>query len=310
MLSNSLLWRISSRNWVPRNGASLKFKLVSCPVPLQVFKLKAVQLAEKLLPAFNTPTGIPWAIVNLKRSVIPRMKNLFFFSGLWPRLIENDMWRSVRTGDNLAGGEQNPVRHHSLIFAKSSLALAQRITAKGKKGCLLSFHLEFDPVNCRSIIILVLKMPFFYFNHFRNRKCSQSVYVSVCICVCIHVCVCVCIYIPIIVIKCSPENFFVFQNVWLYQRQTLLLLWMCCKGRRLAKMPSAVLDRTVHAQDVGACWWKANKKVTHEQPPWLSITRCSILPARVGLRWRGPRQPRQPCDTPTSLLCPSNVLFF
>lgn len=38
---------------------------------LQVFKMKAVQLAEKLLPAFNTPTGIPWAIVNLKRSVKP-----------------------------------------------------------------------------------------------------------------------------------------------------------------------------------------------------------------------------------------------
>lgn len=38
---------------------------------LQVFKMKAVQLAEKLLPAFNTPTGIPWAIVNLKRSVTP-----------------------------------------------------------------------------------------------------------------------------------------------------------------------------------------------------------------------------------------------
>ena len=36
-------------------------------VLLQVFKLKAVQLAEKLLPAFNTPTGIPWAMVNLKR---------------------------------------------------------------------------------------------------------------------------------------------------------------------------------------------------------------------------------------------------
>lgn len=36
---------------------------------LQVFKMKAVQLAEKLLPAFNTPTGIPWAIVNLKRWV-------------------------------------------------------------------------------------------------------------------------------------------------------------------------------------------------------------------------------------------------
>uniref|UniRef100_A0A674PPM8 alpha-1,2-Mannosidase n=1 Tax=Takifugu rubripes TaxID=31033 RepID=A0A674PPM8_TAKRU len=36
---------------------------------LQVFKMKAVQLAEKLLPAFNTPTGIPWAIVNLKSGV-------------------------------------------------------------------------------------------------------------------------------------------------------------------------------------------------------------------------------------------------
>ncbi|GLD56642.1 mannosyl-oligosaccharide 1,2-alpha-mannosidase IB [Lates japonicus] len=35
----------------------------------EVFKLKAVQLAEKLLPAFNTPTGIPWAMVNLKRAL-------------------------------------------------------------------------------------------------------------------------------------------------------------------------------------------------------------------------------------------------
>lgn len=33
----------------------------------EVFKIKAVQLAGKLLPAFNTPTGIPWAMVNLKR---------------------------------------------------------------------------------------------------------------------------------------------------------------------------------------------------------------------------------------------------
>uniref|UniRef100_A0A672SND0 alpha-1,2-Mannosidase n=2 Tax=Sinocyclocheilus grahami TaxID=75366 RepID=A0A672SND0_SINGR len=35
----------------------------------EVFKVKAVQLAEKLLPAFNTPTGIPWAMVNLKSGV-------------------------------------------------------------------------------------------------------------------------------------------------------------------------------------------------------------------------------------------------
>ncbi|KAJ0070178.1 hypothetical protein NL108_002496, partial [Boleophthalmus pectinirostris] len=35
----------------------------------EVFKMKAVQLAEKLIPAFNTPTGIPWAMVNLKTGV-------------------------------------------------------------------------------------------------------------------------------------------------------------------------------------------------------------------------------------------------
>ncbi|MBN3288729.1 MA1A2 mannosidase, partial [Polyodon spathula] len=35
----------------------------------EVFKIKAAQLAEKLLPAFNTPTGIPWAMVNLKSGV-------------------------------------------------------------------------------------------------------------------------------------------------------------------------------------------------------------------------------------------------
>lgn len=33
----------------------------------QVFRNKAVELGEKLLPAFNTPTGIPWALLNIKR---------------------------------------------------------------------------------------------------------------------------------------------------------------------------------------------------------------------------------------------------
>lgn len=69
-------------NWYQETEPLLNLNL--SPVPLQVFKLKAVQLAEKLLPAFNTPTGIPWAIVNLKRSEIPRMKNLFFFLGFDP----------------------------------------------------------------------------------------------------------------------------------------------------------------------------------------------------------------------------------
>ncbi|ELU14315.1 hypothetical protein CAPTEDRAFT_228579 [Capitella teleta] len=32
----------------------------------QIFKNKAVEIANKLLPAFNTPTGIPYAIVNMK----------------------------------------------------------------------------------------------------------------------------------------------------------------------------------------------------------------------------------------------------
>ncbi|XP_010173963.1 mannosyl-oligosaccharide 1,2-alpha-mannosidase IA-like, partial [Antrostomus carolinensis] len=32
----------------------------------EVFRKKAVELGEKLLPAFNTPTGIPWALLNIK----------------------------------------------------------------------------------------------------------------------------------------------------------------------------------------------------------------------------------------------------
>lgn len=32
----------------------------------QMFKQKAKIITDKLLPAFNTPTGIPYAIVNLK----------------------------------------------------------------------------------------------------------------------------------------------------------------------------------------------------------------------------------------------------
>jgi len=29
-----------------------------------MFKMKAVEVANKLMPAFNTPTGIPMAMVN------------------------------------------------------------------------------------------------------------------------------------------------------------------------------------------------------------------------------------------------------
>ncbi|XP_048348063.1 mannosyl-oligosaccharide 1,2-alpha-mannosidase IA [Sphaerodactylus townsendi] len=32
----------------------------------EVFRKKAVELGKKLLPAFNTPTGIPWALLNIK----------------------------------------------------------------------------------------------------------------------------------------------------------------------------------------------------------------------------------------------------
>ncbi|XP_072218890.1 mannosyl-oligosaccharide 1,2-alpha-mannosidase IA [Leuresthes tenuis] len=35
----------------------------------EVFRKKAVELGEKLLPAFKTPTGIPWALLNLKSGV-------------------------------------------------------------------------------------------------------------------------------------------------------------------------------------------------------------------------------------------------
>lgn len=35
----------------------------------EVFRRKAIELGEKLLPAFRTPTGIPWALLNLKSGV-------------------------------------------------------------------------------------------------------------------------------------------------------------------------------------------------------------------------------------------------
>ncbi|KAK3516900.1 hypothetical protein QTP70_028269 [Hemibagrus guttatus] len=35
----------------------------------EVFRKKAIELGEKLLPAFKTPTGIPWALLNLKSGI-------------------------------------------------------------------------------------------------------------------------------------------------------------------------------------------------------------------------------------------------
>lgn len=46
----------------PLNSDSVPFDL-----SLQVFRVKAIKLGEKLLPAFNTPTGIPKGVVNFKR---------------------------------------------------------------------------------------------------------------------------------------------------------------------------------------------------------------------------------------------------
>ncbi|KAB1268455.1 Mannosyl-oligosaccharide 1; 2-alpha-mannosidase IC [Camelus dromedarius] len=40
----------------------------------EVFRIKAIQLGEKLLPAFNTPTGIPKGVVNFKRE--QRVRNI------------------------------------------------------------------------------------------------------------------------------------------------------------------------------------------------------------------------------------------
>ena len=33
---------------------------------VQMFKNKAQNIADKLMPAFNTPTGIPYSMVNIK----------------------------------------------------------------------------------------------------------------------------------------------------------------------------------------------------------------------------------------------------
>ncbi|XP_063079143.1 mannosyl-oligosaccharide 1,2-alpha-mannosidase IA-like [Engraulis encrasicolus] len=35
----------------------------------EVFRRKAIELGEKLLPAFKTPTGIPWALLNMKSGI-------------------------------------------------------------------------------------------------------------------------------------------------------------------------------------------------------------------------------------------------
>lgn len=35
----------------------------------EVFKIKAKEVADKLLPAFQTPTGIPNALVNIRTGV-------------------------------------------------------------------------------------------------------------------------------------------------------------------------------------------------------------------------------------------------
>lgn len=44
----------------------ISYKLVFLRWVLQLFKEKAVEVANKLLPAFNTATGIPMAMINIR----------------------------------------------------------------------------------------------------------------------------------------------------------------------------------------------------------------------------------------------------
>jgi mannosyl-oligosaccharide alpha-1,2-mannosidase len=41
-----------------------------------MYKEKAVHIVDKLLPAFNTPTGIPYALINI-RSGVSKQSALF-----------------------------------------------------------------------------------------------------------------------------------------------------------------------------------------------------------------------------------------
>lgn len=51
-----------------------------------IFRDKAEYIAKKLLPAFQTPTGIPYSLVNLK-SGVSIFGNFFILFQLRPRFI-------------------------------------------------------------------------------------------------------------------------------------------------------------------------------------------------------------------------------
>ena len=43
-----------------------------------LFKEKAVHIVDKLLPAFKTPTGIPYALVNMRTGVSVKICEVIF----------------------------------------------------------------------------------------------------------------------------------------------------------------------------------------------------------------------------------------
>ncbi|KAK1796157.1 hypothetical protein P4O66_009242 [Electrophorus voltai] len=56
---------VTGSDWGQREGRSVLGQAAALPV----FRRKAIELGEKLLPAFKTPTGIPWALLNLKSGI-------------------------------------------------------------------------------------------------------------------------------------------------------------------------------------------------------------------------------------------------
>lgn len=95
--SQSLLRRYDILSTINRWRISLIVHVL-CVFSLQLFKNKAVELGEKLLPAFSTPTGIPRGVINLGRWV----SELAFTSKCPPAVsqkadIEPCSWQEIIT---------------------------------------------------------------------------------------------------------------------------------------------------------------------------------------------------------------------
>lgn len=172
-----------------KHGASLKFNLVS--FPFAGIQAEGGPAGREAAPCLQHTHGDPLGYSQPEEVSDPESEKLFFFfflTGLWPRLIGNDMWRSVknRWQPRQEGKIQRDIVHSPLLKALwlNGLWVKETRDVNCISFCIWSIELEIH--SCSFEITFLLFYPLQQNSNGKKQEMlPTNTYLSINVCLCV-----------------------------------------------------------------------------------------------------------------------------